>query len=217
MVDSSHDKFHHKTDKRPLLPIRNLYKFIILSLLPVSLYVLFFHGRGQIAVMYYLRGTSPTELHSVGILMPCHSTPWQAFLHRPELEGGRLWTLTCEPPLAHQNLTTYVHQTNHFYDDPVTYLHKFFPPNVSPDFPATAPRPSLVGRRLPDSDSWYHPWPSHFVFFDSLLRLHDASGNVSVQHILEDKGYEEIWDSGWNGWEGDEQRRGSVRVWKWNG
>jgi phosphatidylinositol glycan class B len=70
--------------------------------IPAILYVMFLHGRAQISVMYYLRGIPPTELVSVGFLMPCHSTPWQSHLHRLNLAStGRMWALTCEPPLKY--------------------------------------------------------------------------------------------------------------------
>ena len=65
------------------------------------IYVTFFHGRAQVAVMHYLRSLPPANLTSVGFLMPCHSTPWQAYLHRADLvEEGRMWALGCEPPLG---------------------------------------------------------------------------------------------------------------------
>jgi GPI mannosyltransferase 3 len=65
-----------------------------------SVHMLLFHSSAQISVMSYLRRLPSKELKSVGFLMPCHSTPWQSHLHRPELEGGRLWALGCEPPLG---------------------------------------------------------------------------------------------------------------------
>lgn len=94
------------------------------SLLP-AFYLTAFHGLAQNTVMSHLRteleretattlvaGRSRTS--TLGFLMPCHSTGWQAFLHRPEMEeseGGaagasdkgstRLWMLTCEPPILY--------------------------------------------------------------------------------------------------------------------
>ena len=64
-----------------------------------GIYVMRFHGRAQISVMHYLRSLDSSVLHSVGFLMPCHSTPWQSYLHRPELNDGKLWAIGCEPPL----------------------------------------------------------------------------------------------------------------------
>ena len=70
----------------------------IASLIP-GLYLMRWHGRAQIEVMHYLRSLPPSELRSVGFLVPCHSTPWQSYLHRPELNASLLWSLSCEPPL----------------------------------------------------------------------------------------------------------------------
>lgn len=39
---------------------------------------------------------------------------------------------------------------------------------------------------------------------------------TSFREILVRLGYNEIWRSGWNGWEGDERRRGEVRLWQFN-
>ena len=66
----------------------------LLSLVP-SLYVMRWHSAGQIGVLSHLRGLSDKELHSIGFLMPCHSTPAQSHLHR----RIPVWRLTCEPPL----------------------------------------------------------------------------------------------------------------------
>lgn len=77
------------------------YLALILLQIPAMIYVAFFHGRAQIAVMHYLRSLPPANLTSVGFLVPCHSTPWQAYLHRADLvEEGRMWALGCEPPLG---------------------------------------------------------------------------------------------------------------------
>ena len=77
------------------------YLALLLLQIPAMVYVTFFHGRAQIAVMHHLRSIPSADLTSVGFLMPCHSTPWQAYLHRAHLAGtGRMWALGCEPPLG---------------------------------------------------------------------------------------------------------------------
>lgn len=84
---------------KPKIPIRHL--IIFLANIPLLLYLLLAHSRAQIDVMHYLRSLDPAETSSVGFIMPCHSTPWQAYLHRPSLAtDGRLWALGCEPPLG---------------------------------------------------------------------------------------------------------------------
>jgi phosphatidylinositol glycan class B len=83
----------------PDIPRRHLT--LLLATLPVSTYVVLFYCSAPISVFSFLRSIPRTELNSttVGILMPCHSTPGQAFLHREELANGRMWALGCEPPL----------------------------------------------------------------------------------------------------------------------
>ena len=93
----------HLTVQRTTRPesIPPRYLALVLLQIPAMIYVSLFHGRAQIAVMHFLRSISPADLTSVGFLMPCHSTPWQAYLHRADLvETGRMWALGCEPPLG---------------------------------------------------------------------------------------------------------------------
>jgi phosphatidylinositol glycan class B len=83
------------------LNIRSMHLAVILLNLPLIYYVLRWHGSAQISVMHYLRSLPQVELDTLGFLMPCHSTPWQAYLHRSELNGtGKMWALGCEPPLG---------------------------------------------------------------------------------------------------------------------
>jgi phosphatidylinositol glycan class B len=94
-------KFTVKKPTRPLIPIRCGHLWFILLTVPASVYVVLFHCHAQISVISYLRSLPSSDIHTVGFLMPCHSTPWQAYLHRPDLaEPGRLWALGCEPPLG---------------------------------------------------------------------------------------------------------------------
>ena len=98
MVDaSSRLSVRHTYSKRTGL--RGFYFFLPLFTLPLSVYVIRYHGRAQIAVMEHLRSIPERELKSMGFLMPCHSTPMLSHLHRPHLDQGRLWALGCEPPL----------------------------------------------------------------------------------------------------------------------
>ncbi|EEB90831.1 hypothetical protein MPER_10912 [Moniliophthora perniciosa FA553] len=46
-----------------------------------------------------------------------------------------MWSLTCEPPLSNQNLSTYKDQTTVFFADPLQYLKERFPEQVDPVFP----------------------------------------------------------------------------------
>jgi GPI mannosyltransferase 3 len=94
------------THPRLLSPTLLLIMHLTLFLFP-AVYLVLFHGRAQIAVMYYLRSLpttdslDPAALRSLGFLMPCHSVPWQAYLHREDLKDpGQMWAIGCEPPLA---------------------------------------------------------------------------------------------------------------------
>jgi len=82
------------------LPVRRSHfaLLFLLSVLPAA-YVIRWHAHAQISVLHFLRGVPTHELHSVGFLMPCHSTPGQSHLHRA-LPPGHLWALGCEPPLG---------------------------------------------------------------------------------------------------------------------
>jgi GPI mannosyltransferase 3 len=82
------------------MPIRRSHLAVLLSTVPVSLYCVLLYCSGPISVMSYLRSIPPSEqAQSVGILMPCHSTPGHAYLHQDGLENT-FWSLGCEPPLG---------------------------------------------------------------------------------------------------------------------
>jgi len=91
--------FIHRYFRLPNIPRRHLT--LLLATLPVSTYIVLFYCSAPISVLSFLRAIPRTELNSttIGMLMPCHSTPGQAFLHREELANGRMWALGCEPPL----------------------------------------------------------------------------------------------------------------------
>lgn len=94
-----------KDRTRTILPISKTYlSLLVFNLVPL-VYLVFFHSRAQIDVMHYLRSLNESEVHSVGFLMPCHSTPWHAYLHKPTwADGHRFWALGCEPPLGYVSL-----------------------------------------------------------------------------------------------------------------
>ncbi|OAX42002.1 glycosyltransferase family 22 protein [Rhizopogon vinicolor AM-OR11-026] len=202
------------------LPIRARDLCLLLLAIPASIYVVFFHCVGQIKVMSYLRSLPPENLTSVGFLTPCHSTPWQAYLHRPELaEPGRMWALGCEPPLGLQNPGDYEDQTDIFFERPIEYMHTHFPPQVNPSyppspFPSSVPNVTFVDTLQAVEQSsrswdlgWWHEWPQYIVLFGALLR------EPGMLDLFQNQGYEEVWKGGFE-WEGEGKRRGAVRVWK---
>lgn len=92
------------------LPIRSFHMiFLVLLSLPVIIWVTRYHGHAQVEVVRYLhdlglqqktsREILSPPMRSVGFLMPCHSTPGQAYLHT-NLGDGNIWSLSCEPPLG---------------------------------------------------------------------------------------------------------------------
>ncbi|KAL5529188.1 hypothetical protein ACEPAG_5162 [Sanghuangporus baumii] len=210
--DADKSKALSSSVKSKSVPISLKTKVICaLGILP-GLYVMLFHGRAQISVMSYLRSLDSSILHSVGFLMPCHSTPWQAYLHRPELEEGLLWALSCEPPLHGVILSAYRDQTDVFYASPLTYLKQNFPSFVDSSFPPS-PYPSTSPGALPsENNKWDHRWPSHLVFFGALIE--DEREGTEVEEYLRGLGYDEVWNTR-NGFEEDRRRRGGVKVWQW--
>ncbi|KAF5358067.1 hypothetical protein D9756_001353 [Leucocoprinus leucothites] len=211
-----------KTSASALLPpLRRSHIVLLLSTLPVSIYVVLLYCSGPISVLSYLRSlpTNATMIdgrqqpQSVGFLMPCHSTPGQAYLHKPTWE---VWSLGCEPPLQGQNLSLYRDQTDLFFDKPIDYIITAFPKTVDPKFPRSSYPASIPGTPQPPSSQadsgvlypWRHEWPRHLVFFGVLLQ------RQGMREILEEKGYVEAWKGG-REWEGEGERMGGVRVWSW--
>ncbi|KAJ8079143.1 glycosylphosphatidylinositol anchor biosynthesis [Marasmius tenuissimus] len=203
LVDSSPKDTHHT------LPITRQKLVLLLASVPISTYIVLLYCSGPISVMGYIRSLPTDELAGgIGLLMPCHSTPGHAYLHRPQLAHGELWALGCEPPLQNQNISTYQDQTTIFFANPYRYLTERFPSEVDPSFPIS-PYPASVPGRSSDDRLWRYEWPLHLVFFGSLLE------QGGIQELLETKGYREVWRAG-RSWEGDgDERKGGVRVWRW--
>ncbi|KAI0082831.1 hypothetical protein K474DRAFT_1715428 [Panus rudis PR-1116 ss-1] len=200
-----------QSDRHSWLKIRSSYLWLHLVHIPLVLYMIRFHGRAQVEVMRYLR--TEVDIRSAGFLMPCHSTPWQSHLHRPELaDAGRLWALGCEPPLqililpSGENLTEYQDQTDIFYQSPIAYILNHFPAVVDPSFPPS-PYPASVPGNAEQSGAWQHTWPQYLIMFGALLR------EPGITDVVLALGYKRVWHREM-GWEGDERRQGGVIVWK---
>ncbi|KEP53006.1 glycosyltransferase family 22 protein [Rhizoctonia solani 123E] len=214
-----------KTNVTFHLPIRrNHIVYFLAVCLPLNLYLIRWHGNAQIAVTRYLHNLSvgSDRVKSIGVLMPCHSIPGQAYLHLPRLarplSGHLIWELGCEPPLGlnQSQRETYVSQTDVFFEalGPTRYLDRHFPPEVDSTFPPS-PEPFTTPGSSPSTQGWNHTWPSHFIMFGA---LENTSSSTEIQDTvgqkLRRKGYEVIWRVS-NGWEEDERRRGGVVVWEW--
>jgi phosphatidylinositol glycan class B len=192
--------FHHLNLHHPKLIKISTYIIIIINT-AISIFLTQFHERGVIDVIHYLR--DDIDVYSVGFLTPCHSTPWQSYLHREDLEANS-WFLTCEPPLhllndssASEKVDHYMDESDYFYDDPKTFLYKNFPPPLTKD--------------LVTSDWEYkYYWPSHLVFFGDLEPF--------ITDYLKDSSYRECnrFFNSYFHW--DDRRRGDVIVyckWPW--
>lgn len=82
--------------------IRPRFRNIVLLNMPVALYIMLLYCSAPISVMGFIRNLPASELKygsAVGFVMPCHSTPGHAYLHREELGHRNMWSIGCEPPL----------------------------------------------------------------------------------------------------------------------
>ena len=101
-----------------------------------------------------------------------------------------------------------------FFDSPISYLHTYFPPEVNTSFPlspypTTAPG-TLVEPLFDGRYPWRHEWPTYLLFFGCLLE------QTGVEKMFIEQGYTQVWARGRH-WEGDDKRKGGVRIWKWAG
>ncbi|CAE6446264.1 unnamed protein product [Rhizoctonia solani] len=207
------------------LPIRRSHIVYFLAVcLPLNLYLIRWHGSAQIAVTRYFHDLSigSDRVKSIGVLMPCHSIPGQAYFHLPHLanpiNGHHMWELGCEPPLGLNQLQreAYVSQTDVFFETlgPIRYLERYFPLSVDSTFPPS-PEPFTAPGGLPPTQGWNHTWPSHFIMFGVLENMSSSTEmQDTVGQKLRRMGYEVIWRVS-NGWEEDERRRGGIIVWEW--
>lgn len=84
----------------------------------IGIYFSTLDRQGQISVMGYLRSNLPTKTNErvlVDFLLPCHSTPFYSFLHRPDV---KLDFLTCEPNLNISANVNYVDEADRFFSNP---------------------------------------------------------------------------------------------------
>ncbi|KAI8381170.1 Alg9-like mannosyltransferase family-domain-containing protein [Radiomyces spectabilis] len=129
----SHKEFRFVFPILPLLLIFAAYglsqlqgykKSIIFGLIftqfPMGIYLNLWHQRGVMDVMVWIKQQQPPL---VGVLMPCHSTPWQSIVHNPKVD---MWFLTCEPPLTHD--PNYVDEADQFYANPARFLSQLTRP-----------------------------------------------------------------------------------------
>ncbi|KAG0360127.1 glycosylphosphatidylinositol anchor biosynthesis [Podila minutissima] len=86
-------------------------------------YTALVHQRGVVDVMDWLREEMRAErVRSVGMLMPCHSTPWYSSVHLKDVEPVDMWFLTCEPPLGNIDASKYEDESDIFYKNPEAFM-----------------------------------------------------------------------------------------------
>ncbi|SCU81939.1 LADA_0C01970g1_1 [Lachancea dasiensis] len=159
-------------DSRPHCQPQWYYWIIPFTSLLTALLLSCFHESGVIRVVKFLHHVP--DLHSVGFVMPCHSTPGQSFIHRSDIHD--IWAISCEPPLhllsdpdAAIKLPSYMDESDYLYDNIPKFVYQNFPPVF---------RRSL---RSPGK-SYSHEWPEYLVIFQHL-------DEVFMDEFLQDTGY----------------------------
>ncbi|KAK5024153.1 glycosylphosphatidylinositol anchor biosynthesis [Exophiala sideris] len=218
-------------------------KLLLLLLLTFNASIIYYttqvHNSGIISLTHYLRHEfedayltpPPPSNMTVGMLMPCHSTPWRSHLQYPSSSdnpGIRAWALTCEPPLD-LNATeraAYLDEADQFYMDPSIWLKKHMsrqPPRRKDGTqaagfssgvfaPDTRSKRTIIGDfdASRDEEFWTtghgrHPWPDYIAFFAQL--------EPTLQVSLRGSGYGECKRLFNSHWHDDSRRTGDVVVW----
>lgn len=178
---------------------RVVIPFLVLLNIIVALYITLVHQRGVIDVTDYLRyhhetriaTEGPLSRTSVGILMPCHSTPWRSHLVH---SGIDIWALSCEPPL---NIPInargdYLDEADQFYADPGLWIAE----NMATLKGFQTRKTRTVPRR---------EWPDNIVFFEQLEPV--------IKKSLGNTRYRECWRTFNSHWHDDWRRKGDVVIW----
>lgn len=173
-----------------------LWSLPLLSIF-AALFLNTFNEAGVISVMGFLHQVPTPE--SVGFIMPCHSTPWQSYLHRNDIRN--LWAITCDPPLhllddpkAYEKLPYYMDESDYLYEDTPGFLHQNFPP--------------LRFMEQERHDKVYsHQWPEYLVIFEHLEHEY-------VGVLLKNSSYVEVFRSFNSFAHWDSRRQGDVLVYR---
>ncbi|KAF9286137.1 glycosylphosphatidylinositol anchor biosynthesis [Mortierella alpina] len=150
-------------------------------------YTVWVHQRGVVDVMEWIRNQArqTDQIRSLGVLMPCHSTPWYSSVHLRNKAPLDMWFVTCSPPLGDINHAAYKDESDIFYEDPVAFMTE---------------RTKAQIRDRGSKDS-------HLVFFEDLLRSH-----AEMVPWLEGQGYQECARFFNSHFHDDSRRRGDVLV-----
>eukprot|EP01132_Coremiostelium_polycephalum_P005548 gene5548-6909_t len=103
----------------------NWIVFLLVLNLPMIVFFSNFHQRSPIDMMYYINSnintshnTNNSNQTSIHFLMSCHSTPFQSYIHNPNIE---LKLLECPPPLTEEDLKK--DEVAQFYENPLQFLN----------------------------------------------------------------------------------------------
>lgn len=216
-------------------------QILLISLLALNISIAYYttqvHNSGLIHLTTFLRQefesaylpSVPPVNMTVGMFMPCHSTPWRSHLQYPPSSthtGINAWALTCEPPLNlnASEKSTYLDEADQFYANPSTWLKMHMsrhPPQRKDGTRAAGvfardPRSKhtvnaeVLDRQQRDEAFWAtrqgrRPWPDYLVFFAQLEpTLHVAlrgSGYIECKRLFNSH------------WHDDSRRVGDVVVW----
>lgn len=222
------------------LPVVRVCSVLMLLNVPALFYLTRVHGRAQVDVLYFFRSLPPVEVKSVGFVMPCHSTPWQAYLHRPTMDSNRFWALGCEPPLSYVTfvfhpsascefrfaipgssrcscvLISYPYRDKNVtnYKDQTDVFYEsplsYFQHRFPPTVDPTFP-PSPLPFSPPGRGSSDDRWAHEWPQY--LVMFGALSEDTAIRPLLAKLGYTAVWHEE-RGWEGDSRRRGGVGVWR---
>ncbi|CAB4254506.1 similar to Saccharomyces cerevisiae YGL142C GPI10 Integral membrane protein involved in glycosylphosphatidylinositol (GPI) anchor synthesis [Maudiozyma barnettii] len=149
-----------------------------------------YHESGVISVVKYLHEIPNVD--SVGFIMPCHSTPWQSYLHRNDIKD--LWAITCSPPIhllddpqADEKLKSYMDESDYLYKD----IPKFIKDHMVSQKPT---------KDMMHTDD-VHQWPEYVVIFQHLDEnfMHEYLKNSSYREVKRYFNSISHWDNRRNG------------------
>lgn len=177
--------------------LKNLtYALSFISVLVACILNLLLEG-GVISVVIDLHKGS--DIHSIGFIMPCHSTPWQSHLHRNDI--NTLWSISCDPPLhllddsdAQNKLLLYMDRSDYLYENIPKFIHNNFPPLTSP-----------LNEGL--EKEFRYEWPQYLIIFEHLDDAFMKSFLQGTPYVQSTRYFNTF--SHW-----DHRRRGDVIVYK---
>ncbi|CCD26502.1 putative glycosylphosphatidylinositol-alpha 1,2 mannosyltransferase NDAI_0H03290 [Naumovozyma dairenensis CBS 421] len=173
----------------------------ILSLIFMTL-LNFINESGSIEVMKFLHN-EPYPIESVGFIMPCHSTPWQSYLHRNDIP--ELWSISCIPPLhllgdtnTKLKLPNYMDESDYLYENMEEFFLKNFPPITEGEKGKHEGKGSIAKK---------YEWPEYLIIFQQM-------DDIFMRKYLEPSSYHEykrIFNSYFH-W--DSRRTGDIIIYK---